>query len=174
MAERRDTDGQGWRSVWDERAWTDALAWGLVLLSSIGPCTAPSVLPPLTFPLWILELLSSLVASWDLPSAFTITHGFPWATSPPTTLPLEICFSLPSSPLILSTTGWRERARAGCHPPLPHHLSFPEVHTTHIYSSLPQFSLWSSTRPRSCAHLALMTSVPASSFAYLISNSSIR
>lgn len=174
MAERRDTEGQGW-SVWDERAGTGA--WGGACAPQLRrPLHSTLGSPPLTFPLWILELLSSassssLVASWDLPSAFTIKHGFPWATPPPTTLPWR---SLANCPLILAITGWRERARAGSCPPPPHHLSFLEAHTTHIYSSLPQFSLWSSTKPRSCAHLALMTSVPASPFAYLISNSSIR
>lgn len=51
---------------------------GLVHLSSISPCTAPCVLPPLTFPPWLPEFLSSasfssLTSSWDflyLHSAF--------------------------------------------------------------------------------------------------------
>lgn len=55
---------------------------GLVHLSSISPCTAPWVLPPLTFPPWLPEFLSSASSS-SLTSPDNSTPHHPPASPTP-------------------------------------------------------------------------------------------
>lgn len=111
---------------------------------------------------------SSLTSSWDLPSASTVIPDFPWETPPPTTPPLGGASLLLTLPLLLASTGCKERAT-----PSHLHLSLPEVRTTHTHLS-PTVLTAVTAKPRPCARLAWMTAAPASPFAYLSSNSPIR